>query len=165
MNIQYCLQLGKQNRLNSKRIWHTSVEKFSEKAEMRCDSDAFRAIEFQSVVFHQYDQSHPYQKSLKMSSNKSGGCKWNDGYSKSYPGFTAAKSGKKDHCRCVPCNKDLSIYHKGKKDIEKHMNTNEHKSNCTKIAGTKPLPNLFNGKLISRTFLFFGVPHLILFIF
>lgn len=100
-----------------------------------------------------------------MTSNKSGGCKWNDGFSNTYPGFTAAKNGKKDHCHCVPCNKDLSIYHKGKKDIEKHLNTNEHKSNCLKIANTKSLPSLFNGKFISRIFLFFCASHFISFIF
>lgn len=75
-----------------------------------------------------------------------GPCKWSEGYSKTYPGFTAAKNGKIDHCHCILCDKDISIHYKGLKDIEKHVNTNAHKQNRMKLAGTQPLPVYFSGK-------------------
>lgn len=80
--------------------------------------------------------------------NKSGGCKWNNDFGKLFPGITAAKNGKKDHCHCVPCKKDISIFHKGKKDIENHVNTKDHKGNVNKSAGTLTLTSHFNGKTV-----------------
>lgn len=75
-----------------------------------------------------------------------GGCVWQNSYSKKYPGFVAAKNGKKDHCFCNPCGKNVSIFHKGPKDIEKHVNTKEHQRNCEKMAGTQTLHVHFSGK-------------------
>lgn len=80
-----------------------------------------------------------------MPGNKSGGCIWNDEYGKTYPEITSAKNGKKDHFHCKPCAKDLSLYHKGKADIDKHIITKDHIANCKKVAGTPTLDKLFSG--------------------
>lgn len=91
---------------------------------------------------------HSRKDKLEMPGNKSGSCKWNNEYSKSYPGITSAKNGKKDYCHCTHCGKDLSIHHKGRVDIEKHLKTKEHITNCKKVAGTQTLDKLFNGMIV-----------------
>lgn len=108
---------------------------------------AFEKNAAQLADFYQSVQSHSFE-TLKMSKKKGGGCIWNNEFSKLFPGMTVAKSGKRDHCHCGPCAKDLSFYHKGKKDIEKHLSTKEHKGNCAKLVATKSLPNIFAGKFI-----------------
>lgn len=91
---------------------------------------------------------------LKMPGGKSGGCVWNSEFSEIFPGFTSAKNGKKDHCHCKPCGKDLSIFHKGKTDIANHIKTKDHIANCKKVAGTQTLDKLFNGRVFNIVCLF-----------
>lgn len=86
-------------------------------------------------------------KRKKMPGNKSGGCVWQDEFTTSYPGSAPAKNRKKDHFHCIPCGKDLSLFHKGKKDIETHMKRADHQANCKKSAGTKTITQLFSGKI------------------
>lgn len=83
----------------------------------------------------------------------SGFCVWNDSISVQFPGFERAKNGKRDHCFCTHCNKDISIHHKGKKDIEKHISTNEHSKNVSKSVKTKPLTVHFNGLYYKKIFI------------
>lgn len=87
-----------------------------------------------------------------MPGPNSGGCIWKNEYSKTYPGITSAKNGKKDHCHCNHCEKDLSIRHKGRADIEKHVKTNEHIANCKKKAGTPTLIQMFSGRIFKLQF-------------
>lgn len=61
--------------------------------------------------------------------------------------MTCAKNGKTDHCHCNRFGKDLSIRHKGRADIEKHLETKEHIVNCKKVAGTKTFDQLFSGSV------------------
>lgn len=73
-----------------------------------------------------------------------GSCTWSEKLARAYPGFTAAKNGKTDYCHCNLCDKDISIRHKGKTDIENHMKTTDHNRNSKKVAGTQPLTVHFN---------------------
>lgn len=102
------------------------------------------------------------KQKVKMPGGKSGACVWNEEYANVYQGITKAKNGKKDYCYCNPCNKDLSIHHKGKADIEKHIGTKEHQANCKKVAGTPTLHKLFNSKAFNFLCLFTVVHYFFL---
>lgn len=91
-----------------------------------------------------------------MPGPKSGACKWNDDFIRDFPGLTAAKNGKLDHFHCTHCRKDLSVHHKGRKDIETQIQTNEHQKNMKAVAGTPTLDMLFNGEAYGYFLLFFS---------
>lgn len=95
------------------------------------------------------------ENKAKMPGSKSGACKWNDALTKDFPGITAAKNGKPDHFHCTHCRKDLSLHHKGRKDIESHIQTNEHQKNVKSIAGTPTLDRLFNGEAYGHFLCFY----------
>lgn len=78
-----------------------------------------------------------------------GSCLWKPEFAKKYPGFTAAKNKKADHCHCTVCAKDISIHHKGQKDIENHLTTKSHLEKQKAAAGAQQLPSYFTGKKIS----------------
>lgn len=93
------------------------------------------------VVFRPFKR----RTKVEMPGDKSGSCRWNSEYSKTFPGITSAKNGKTNYCHCTHCGKDLSIKHKGRADIEKHLKTKEHIANTIKVAGTLTLDKLFSG--------------------
>lgn len=75
-----------------------------------------------------------------------GGCTWNNEYSTTYKGFVAAIDGRKNYCYCTKCKKHISIFHKGKIDIETHISTAEHQNNIPK--NVKTLVSYFGNILI-----------------
>lgn len=75
-----------------------------------------------------------------------GSCVWKDEYSVTYPGIVRAKNRRTDHCRCTVCDKDISIRYKGRKDIETHLGSHDHKRKSNDIAGVQPLTDHFKGK-------------------